>query len=137
MFKIGDKVKVTDSTKVYATYSKMAKMLELTRWTKGVLIPNGGEYTVVDKSFCQFNKELIYAVCDENHEYLIEEDGLAAVPIKNEYCIHYDVVTKEDRNWVVTASNKVEAYDMFVASKEKFDVREFTKELVLDSIEEL
>ena len=103
MFKIGDKVKVVDSGKCYTAYSEMAEMLELTRWNRGVCICNGREYTVIGKSFRRYNKELIYAVCDEKQEYLIDGEGLSAVPVENKYSVTYDLV-KEDGRYVVTVA---------------------------------
>ena len=138
MFKIGDKVNVKTPTTCYADYSKIAKVLELKKWRSGYYpLPNTVGYEITAKCFHEMNTTLLYILSDKNHEYIMDEKGLVAVPAKHEYCIHCDVTTKEALNWVVTANDKAEAYDMFADEKKKFGMREVTKELVLDSIEEV
>ena len=113
MFKIGDKVTVTDAERDYPFYAETAEVLELSKWNQAARIQNGKEYTVIGKCFHPYNKNLVYVVCDEKQEYLIHEDGLAAVPVKQEYRLTYNIVTKEMCTAVVFAESQTKACLVF------------------------
>lgn len=110
-FKIGDKVKVTDSGCIYPAYSDMARIMGITNWGKGSELLCGDTGTVINiQEHLALQHVLIGIRTDEGKEHIIGEDGLESVKetktsdvIKisrkhlNEY---YDHSNTEQRNFI-------------------------------------
>jgi len=77
-FKIGDKVKVTDSGCIYSYYDEMAGMMDLKNWQPGKGIKNGSVATVIqiERHPEDLSTILIGIRLEDGTEHIISEEGL-------------------------------------------------------------
>lgn len=99
-FKIGDKVKITDSGYIYTTYEEMAEKMNLTKWKRNPnynsQVCNGKTGVIVSIETCTHHNNILAGVDLGEEEIIIDVIGLELLnDIPEKWCIE---MTKENKH---------------------------------------
>lgn len=77
MFKIGEKVIVTDKKQIIRGYKNMAELMELTNWQEELNIKKNIIYKIIAKSYRDTDDAIVYGVEDNTgKQYIMHFAGL-------------------------------------------------------------